>query len=459
MPGASKVGASPVDIFEELRFVWELYFGILVFLVPLARAKSRAVVRLAGGLAGFSAASLGYFWILDFVISKGGSTQLAVLFWYLTLTFSIVGYLRLCFEVSLPDVLFAGISGYAAQHVVYVVVHELLALWLLPQLTSTLFWLYPLLSVGFSLTWYFFLWKVFSPSLVQAAGDLTGQERWSGVRMSLILAALLGITFGFQHLFHVADANRLYAVWMSVLACCLVLAFQLETLRALLSNREKHMLEQTLRDSAAHWEHSRELIQNLNRSVHDLKHVLRSLESLPAKDREGYVNDTVAYVQSYESRVFSSDEVLNTILSEKALYCENHGISFSCSIGDVDLSFFSAPDLYALLGNVIDNAVEGVEKVDDQRLRAITLAIKVRAGMVMISCDNPYAGHLVMEDGLPATTKADRLSHGFGLRSVRMIAKKYGGSLSVGAHDQIFTVQLAIPQQNVPKAGRNLPES
>ncbi len=108
---------------------------------------------------------------------------------------------------------------------------------------------------------------------------------------------------------------------------------------------------------------------------------------------------------------------------------------------------------------MIDNAVEGAEKVSDPQLRAISLAIKARAGMVMISCDNPYVGHLVMEDGLPATTKADRLSHGFGLRSVRLIAKKYGGSLSLGARDQVFTVLLAIPQQNVPKERRNLPEA
>lgn len=453
------MGASPVDIFEELRFVWELFFGVLVFLVPLARAKAHAMVRLAAGLALFSVVSLGYFPMTGLLYAHGAPLQWAVLLWYLALTFGLLGYLRLCFEVKLGDVLFVGIAGYAAQHVVYVVVHEFLALWLLPQLTGELFWLYPLLSAGFTALWYLLLWCAFTPGLVQAEGLLMGQDTRAAVRMGVVLAALLNLTFGFQHLFHAAEGNRGPAVWMSLVACCVVLALQHETLRALLDNKEKHLLEQTLRDSSAHWEQSRELIDNVNRSVHDLKHVLAALEELPAGERRDYMNQTTAYVRDYEAKVFSSNEVLNTILSEKALMCERRNIAFSCSIGDVDLSFFSAPDLYALLGNVIDNAVEGVQKVADPQRRAISLAIKERAGVVLMSCDNPFEGNLVMEKGLPLTTKADRLRHGFGLRSVRLIAEKYDGLLSVAAQDQVFTVQLAVPVQNVPEARRNLPEA
>ena len=51
-------------------------------------------------------------------------------------------------------------------------------------------------------------------------------------------------------------------------------------------------------------------------------------------------------------------------------------------------------------------------------------------------------------DGLPLTTKADGMNHGFGVRSMRQIAERYGGALHAGIQDGVFylNVLLARPQ-------------
>ena len=103
------------------------------------------------------------------------------------------------------------------------------------------------------------------------------------------------------------------------------------------------------------------------------------------------------------------------------------------------------PDLYVLLGNTIDNAIEAVQRLSDPARRAITLQVQGRAGLVLITCDNPFEGSLRMRGGLPMTSKADALRHGFGLRSMRLIAEKYDGVLSVSTDDGVFTVQISIP--------------
>ena len=50
---------------------------------------------------------------------------------------------------------------------------------------------------------------------------------------------------------------------------------------------------------------------------------------------------------------------------------------------------------------------------------------------------------------LPMTTKGSGDYHGFGLKSVRYVAKKYGGNLTLSATGEKFVVDIIIP---VPRA-------
>lgn len=69
--------------------------------------------------------------------------------------------------------------------------------------------------------------------------------------------------------------------------------------------------------------------------------------------------------------------------------------------------------------------------------------------MAIIRVVNPYAGELKMLDGLPVTTKEDVLNHGFGMRSIKLIADQYGGYISVATEHNVFklTVIIPVPQQ------------
>ena len=119
-------------IFEELRFVWELMAGEYLFLMPFARRKRGWLPLTVGGLILFSLLSQGYFFWLGQVGRYGELGRQLVGQWYIVLALLTVAYSRLCFSITLCDALYIGISGYAAQHVVYVLVHEVLALAVLP---------------------------------------------------------------------------------------------------------------------------------------------------------------------------------------------------------------------------------------------------------------------------------------------------------------------------------------
>lgn len=102
-------------------------------------------------------------------------------------------------------------------------------------------------------------------------------------------------------------------------------------------------------------------------------------------------------------------------------------------------------DIYALFGNILDNAIEAVEQLDDQEKRLISLAVHAKDHFLHVSQENYYSGELVMERGLPMTTKQDKRFHGFGMQSIRMLTEKYGGDLRLRAGGGMYRLSILFP--------------
>ena len=101
--------------------------------------------------------------------------------------------------------------------------------------------------------------------------------------------------------------------------------------------------------------------------------------------------------------------------------------------------------LQRLLGNLLDNAIEAVSEVQQKGKRYINLSLRqLGEGIVRIECMNYYEGDRIFHDGLPKSTKGDDLNHGFGMRSIRQIAQKYSGEMSVSAEEGVFSVAIVF---------------
>lgn len=153
-------------------------------------------------------------------------------------------------------------------------------------------------------------------------------------------------------------------------------------------------------------------------------------------------------VNVYDAVVETGNEALDTILTEKSLTCSGEGIVLTVMAEGSSLGFMAPADIYSLFGNALDNAIEAVRDVTDAERRAIAVSVQQRGRMVAVSVENCCA-HVprIPEGGLPETTKNDRENHGFGMRSMRQIAERYGGSLHAGVESDVFylNVLLAMP--------------
>ena len=140
---------------------------------------------------------------------------------------------------------------------------------------------------------------------------------------------------------------------------------------------------------------------------------------------------------------FTENDTVNIVLSAKARDMAQAGL-----IADINVSLpenlpIADPDLCALFGNAVDNAIEAAKDAADKR---ITIRARADKGLLMLRVTNAYAGRREEKaDGLFATTKADRRAHGFGLRGMREIAARNGGTLETTAKDGVFELVACLP--------------
>ena len=110
-------------------------------------------------------------------------------------------------------------------------------------------------------------------------------------------------------------------------------------------------------------------------------------------------------------------------------------------------------DLCSLLMNLLDNALEAAGRVEDPAERFVSVSLQVNQGFLAVSCRNSYAGGLLLDEkGWPQTTKEDRNSHGFGLKQMETVARKYASKLELSYDGTVFTVQTALKLNRREKA-------
>ena len=232
------------------------------------------------------------------------------------------------------------------------------------------------------------------------------------------------------------------------LVCLFTMLVEIE----MLSNRqlavEKAAAERLMAEHERQYQMSRESIDAINLKCHDLRHQIRHLADGGAAVDAAVLEDMAREVNVYDSQVKTGNDALDTILTEKSLVCESEGITLTCIADGTALSHMSAPDLYSFFGNALDNAMEAVRQVEDPKRRSISLVVRKRAGMASIHVENwydPASSAQEFSDGLPRTSKADATSHGFGTRSMRAIVERYGGTLSLSAGAETFSLDAMIP--------------
>jgi hypothetical protein len=184
----------------------------------------------------------------------------------------------------------------------------------------------------------------------------------------------------------------------------------------------------------------------LNRRYHDLKNQIAAIkaEKNPAK-KAGYLDEMETGIKMYEAQNKTGNSVLDTILTSKSMFCVQNDINMTCVADGTLLHFIDIMDICSIFGNAVDNAIESVMHLSDPEKRLIKIAVFAQNNLMMVRFENYMENNPRFEDGLPVTTKNKKENHGYGIKSIKLAAEKYGGSIKIDAADNWFSLCLLIP--------------
>ena len=221
-----------------------------------------------------------------------------------------------------------------------------------------------------------------------------------------------------------------------------------ELMQQMSENLEAEALNNMLQMQYSQYQISRESMDLVNQKYHDLKHqIVALLADIDNEKSVGHLNEMLEEIKKYETSYMTGNKVLDTMLSAEALKCQARNIELRSVVDGQVLSFMSPMDISALFGNALDNAIEGAETVANKDERLIHLIVEKKKGFARIFVENRFDGKIKFRHNLPVTNKNDTNIHGYGVKSMKSITEKYGGSIGAEAENGWFKLQVLIPYE------------
>ena len=194
--------------------------------------------------------------------------------------------------------------------------------------------------------------------------------------------------------------------------------------------RENHMLEAYMESLETFCNEMQQKIEATRRYRHDLKGYIQTLEKLLETDSENkvikqYIEEQKKKHSELGTAVLCRDELIDAIIRMKREECKRKGIILKVDILDGDYSGMEEMDKVCLITNLLDNAIEATERLENGRRPDIYMKMEVHDNQMRIYQEN---GLVKGEEFSFHTKKSDKRNHGLGTAIIEQVLGKYHGT-------------------------------
>lgn len=445
--------------FDQFRAAGGMLLACLLFCRNAAPRREHFALRLA--VCGAVCLGTGFAYVpLEPVIVALPTLSygfLSSLYWILFVLLLCVA-VYCCYELTLGSVLFRVLLGSVLESIPTTVIRYLVVLMWLPELPERYPVPYILLVVTVYVLMYWTAYAVLARPL-QRGGPVIPDSRgfrWTYAVILLTFHLILHCTNGICEWVVPSISDGLtrsvqgrlvqhFCVGIRLLVSTAFLVWQYYVYRVNALRYEGNLIRQLLRQKSEQYTFTKENIDFIRRKCHDLKRQLRALELAGEDERRAVLEETRRAAEFYDASIHTGHEVIDTLLTEKSLMCAGEGIRLSCAVSVRALDNIGTVDLYTMLSNALDNAIEGVRLLEEPGKKTIRFSMTERGQMLCVEVENYYAGTVTLRGGLPVTSKADAANHGIGVKSIRTLARQYGGDIHISLEGQTFLLQIVIP--------------
>ncbi len=181
---------------------------------------------------------------------------------------------------------------------------------------------------------------------------------------------------------------------------------------------------------------------------HDYHNHIQAMQASMALGKYDEVNE---YLRSLNDDLTNVDSTVKTgrvmvdaILNGKMNIAAQNSIPVNAKAKIPEHTPVSDVDLCVIIGNLLDNALEENRKLPEGD-RFIRIYIGRKNTQFYLAITNAAGKKKEKSAGIFGSTKGTE--HGFGLKRVKSIVKKYGGLFSADSEDGGFTAEILIPLQ------------
>lgn len=306
----------------------------------------------------------------------------------------------------------------------------------------------------------FLLSSVFVSRLVRTRTDVFSQQ-FSG--MIIILIASIGTMFILSQ-----DSSVSRGLVLFIGVAFLITDFIIFYLYDVISTKfvVEQEKNQIYNQMLAYEKQLRLNIEN-DKIVRSIRHdMINHLAGIYNYLKTGSVDKAKEYIEVLEEKLSETRNYVNSgvigidsILNYKISEALRQGVDVMTDISIPEELNFKEFDLNIIIGNLMDNAIEAAEKINENVREPIRVNIKCMSGCLVIKIDNQcIEADLNIKDGTYISTKTDKLSlHGYGLKNVNNVVNQNDGIIETKSENDRFFVQVTMPvQENISIRARNM---
>lgn len=193
-------------------------------------------------------------------------------------------------------------------------------------------------------------------------------------------------------------------------------------------------------------EADRKNINDTRKIKHDMKNHMYAIKNMAknnmSKDIITYTNDILGKIEGEKVYINTGNYLIDGMLNVKFEEVKNQGIDFKYDVKIPEGIKLPEFEVITILGNLLDNAIEGVKTIKDNRY--IEVFISYKDSNLLIKIVNTFDGLVIKDNKGFVSRKEEKTYHGIGLENVREQVEKSNGYMNIDTGNCMFTVDLFI---------------
>lgn len=264
----------------------------------------------------------------------------------------------------------------------------------------------------------------------------------------VLIVSVFGTSFvsiAFIHMAQLSDTKLLLISELGIIIVNVICFYMISALSK--SNKETTELKlyrQQQEYRLQYAENIKKQYEEIRRIRHDMKQnfaVINALQKEQEYDEAvEYTNKCADKLSRFEDLIDVGNDFVNAILNTKLSLAKENDIEVICSASK-NIAGIEDIDLCNLFGNMLDNAIEACEKCIETA-KLIEIQIVSDEYKLLITVSNTVSVPVLIRE--LKTDKPDSEMHGFGIKTIKSIAKKYNGTVDFYEENHLFNCQVLL---------------